>query len=1067
MGAITPRAHTARQRRVQRQHHFEHGVREEPSERMCSSVRSSRVMSLWRGNVSLSFVGMESKRAPVIGVLTPFTGGFYYGAAMAGIQRVAATRNAAIVAVQTTGLELASVDAPDDQYLGLDAVDGWLAVNQFDAPAFTARIRARGIPLVHVNSRPQTAGGCSVLPDNHSSMRAAVRHLIEHGHRRIAFAGFLGQVDLRERYDGYLDALVEAGLELDPALLLESPANFELDGEELGERFIAAGLPCTAIVAGTDRLALGLLLALKKGGISVPKDLALVGFDDIERAQLVDPPLTTVRQNFGVVTATATQTLLDHLLLGAPLPPLVRVPTAFVARQSCGCKASYAVSAPARPAAGADTEQLLTEALLSVAARGRLDEGPDAWPGARTIAALLGGVRRAEAKLDDHDLNALWSDFLEGHRDAASVDEVLTVLEGTVRSWQVEGDVEQALGSALRQLRVALIRNWRRLEIERNRYYESIAEANAKINHALAMWRPSDGMDLSWLHFTHAAYACLGLWSGTPGNPRTLLVAGEFAPDGASDGLRGSHHVPSHFPPRQISELMQSLAERNVLTIVPVKSGHRDRGVLAIAAPIEIELLDRVGSAGDWAAQVGAALERAEVDQQLRRNAYHDALTGLPNRSFLMERLEGWAHERSERSLAVLFLDLDDFKKINDSKGHLAGDQLLVEVAARLERIVGESGMVGRLGGDEFAVALPRTESQRDVLKQVAAIQAALATPFVLDDDVVFTSCSIGVAFREDESSSPAALLRDADTAMYRAKLQGRGRHEVFHRGMHAQAVERLRLDSRLRQALERQEFALLYQPIVSLSTGAPIGAEALIRWNHPEQGILSPARFMAVAEDVGLSIPIGQYVLELACKQAKAWQRAGGAPVYVSVNVAAEHLQSAGFVESIEHLLIKTGLPPTALALELVERSLANERDVTARVLGRLLDLGVRVAIDDFGTGYSSLSYLKNFPVSVLKIDRSFVQGLSTDPRDVAIVNATVTMAHGLGLTVVAEGVETEEQRRVLERQGCDAVQGYLLSRPLDGEACGHFLFGEPSRVHPRPTPDAASAAPALRRVK
>ena len=1009
---------------------------------------------------------MEPKRTPVIGVLTPFTGGFYYGAAMAGIQRVAATRNAAVVAVQTTGLELASVDAPDDQYLCLDAADGWLAVNQFDAPAFTSRIRARGTPLVHVNSRPQTAGGCSVLPDNHSSMRAAVRHLIEHGHRRIAFAGFLGQVDLRERYDGYLDALVEARLELDPTLLFESPANFELDGEELGERLIAAGLPCTAIVAGTDRLALGLLTAFRKVGISVPKDLALVGFDDIERAQLVDPPLTTVRQNFGVVTATATATLLDHLLLGTPLPPLVRVPTAFVPRQSCGCQASYAVSAPAQTADARDPEERLTTALLDVAARGRLDDGPDTWPGARTIAALLLGVRRGDARLDDHDLNALWSDFLEGHRDAASVDEVLTVLESAVRGWHVTGEAEQALGSALRQLRVALIRNWRRLEIERNRYYESIAESNAKINHALAMWRPSDGMDLSWLHFTHAAYACLGLWSSTKGGPRTLFVAGEFVPDSEGEGVRGTHHVPSHFPPRKVAELMRGLAERNVLTIVPVKSGHRERGVLAIAAPIEIELLDRVGNAGDWAAQVGAALERAEVDQQLRRNAFHDSLTGLPNRAFLMERLETLAHERADRSLAVLFLDLDDFKKINDSKGHLAGDQLLVEVAARLERIVASDGMVARLGGDEFAVALPRTESQRDVLKQVSAIQAAVATPFVLDDDVVFTSCSIGVAFREDESGSPAALLRDADTAMYRAKLQGRGRHEVFHRGMHAQAVERLRLDSRLRQALERQEFALLYQPIVSLATGAPVGAEALIRWNHPEQGFLSPARFMAVAEDVGLSIPIGQLVLELACKQVKAWDRGGGAPVYVSVNVAAEHLQSPGFVEFVEHLLVKTGISPQALALELVERSLANERDLTARVLGRLLDLGVRVAIDDFGTGYSSLSYLKNFPVSVLKIDRSFVQGLSTDSRDVAIVNATVTMAHGLGLSVVAEGVETEEQRSVLEAQGCDAVQGYLLSRPLDGDACRNFLFGEPSRVYARPVSGSGSTPP-LRRVK
>jgi diguanylate cyclase (GGDEF)-like protein len=1007
---------------------------------------------------------MPASRSPVIGVLTPFTGGFYYGAAMAGIERVASRRGATVVALQTTGLELASRDAPEDQYPGLDAVDGWLAVNQFDAPAFTARIRARNVPLVYVNSRPETEGGSCVLPDNHTSMRAAVRHLIEHGHRRIAFAGFLGQADLRERHDAYLAALSEAGLPLDSALLFESPANFELDGEAIGERLLAEGLPCTAIVAGTDRLALGILDVLRKSGISVPSDLALVGFDDIENAQLVDPPLTTVRQNFGLVTATASELLLDHLLNGVPLPALVRVPTAFVPRQSCGCRVTYSVAPAAGVTPTEDAEEALARALLVAAARGAIADASDAWPGARTIAALLGCVRRGETILDDQDLNPLWSDFLEGHRDAASIDRVLTVLEGNVRCWPVEEHAARALASALRQLRVALIRNWRRLEIERNRFYESVAESNAKINHALATWRPSDGMDLSWLRWTRASYACLGVWSDA-GGARVLKIVGEYAgEDSVEPIIRGSSHVPAQFPPRSIAELTR-LGKRHVLTMVPVKSGHCDRGVLAIAAPIEVELLDRVGNAGDWAAQVGAALERAEVDQELRKNAFQDALTGLPNRAFLMQRLEELTLERTA-AFALLFLDLDDFKQINDSKGHSAGDQLLVEIAGRIGRAVGEAGVVARLGGDEFGVVLPHTQDPRDVLGFVRAIQAVLGTPFVLDGDVVFTSCSIGAVFRGHESDSPAALLRDADTAMYRAKLQGRGGYEVFHHGMHAQAVERLRLDSRLRQALERGEFALVYQPIVSLATGRPASAEALIRWHHPEQGFLSPARFMSVAEDVGLSIPIGRWALETACCAAKGWFRADGPPVYVSVNVAAEHFLSPGFVEFVEDVLVRNELPPQALALELVERSLAQERELTIRVLGRLLDLGVRVAVDDFGTGYSSLSYLKEFPLSILKIDRSFVQGLSSDARDAAIVQAIVTMARGLGLSVVAEGVENEEQLHALIAKGCDAVQGYLFSRPLDVDACRAFL-SEDRQLIARGSVSERDTLPPLRRVK
>jgi len=1000
------------------------------------------------------------KRTPVVGVLTPSTGGFYYGAAMAGIRRAAAMRGASVVAVHTTGLEVGSVDASDEQYLGLDAVDGWLAVNQFEAPAFAARIRARGVPLVHVNSRDEFADGCSVLPDNRTSIRAAVQHLIGHGHRRIAFAGFLGQIDLRERYEGYVAAQREAGLDVDPGLLFESPANFETDGEELGQRMIAAGLPFTALVAGTDRLALGLMTALHNAGIVVPRDLALVGFDDIEKAQLVDPPLTTVRQNFGLVAATATRTLLDHLLDGTPLPAIVRVPTVFVARQSCGCRASYSVPPRVTPSAAPDLESELTSALLEVAAHG-LGEAVASWPGARAIAELLARVARGQGGLDEHDLSALWSDFLEGQRDAASIDQVLTVLERAVRAWPVDGPTEHGLGSALRQLRIALIRNWRLLEIERNRYYASVAESNTKINHALAGWRPTDGMDLSWLGWTRAAYACLGLWSAeSPEQSRRLRIVAEYGAEDAVDRILGSSHAPCHFPPSQISALLQQLGSSHVLIVVPLVSGGKNRGLLAIAAPIEVELLEHVGNAGDWAAQVGASLERAEVDLQLRKNAFHDALTGLPNRAFLLERLAELSRERKNARLAVMLLDLDDFKRINDSKGHHAGDQLLIEIAARLENALGEGGLVTRLGGDEFAIVVPLAGDEHDVSPRIVALQAALAVPFLVDGDVVFTSCSIGVAFRGEEGASPAALLRDADTAMHRAKLQGRGGYEVFDHGMHTQAVERLRLDSRLRRALEREEFTLVYQPIVSLTSGRAIGAEALIRWNHPEQGSLSPARFLSVAEDMGLGIPIGKWVLETACRQAKSWQRADGALAYVSVNVSAEQLQSPGFVDFVEQVLAKTELPPHALGLELVESSLANERDLTRRVLGRLLDLGVRVAIDDFGTGYSSLSYLKDFPVRVLKIDQSFVQGLPTDKRDVAIATAIISLSHGLGLSVIAEGVETAAQLHALQAQGCDAVQGYFLSRPLELEAFRRFLSGEKPLAR-RPSSDAG-----LRRV-
>jgi EAL domain-containing protein (putative c-di-GMP-specific phosphodiesterase class I) len=312
--------------------------------------------------------------------------------------------------------------------------------------------------------------------------------------------------------------------------------------------------------------------------------------------------------------------------------------------------------------------------------------------------------------------------------------------------------------------------------------------------------------------------------------------------------------------------------------------------------------------------------------------------------------------------------------------------------------------------------------------------------------------------FNSGHHGGAADLLRDADTAMYRAKLKGRARWAIFDHEMHTEAMERLQLDSRLRQALERTEFELYYQPLVSLSENRAIGAEALIRWNHPEQGRLAPERFLRVAEEVGLAIPISKWVIETACREAAQWQRPGEPPLYVNVNVPPQHFKDPRFLELIELTLDKYGLPATALGLELIEGSLIEDKQATIDVLKQLRELGVRTAIDDFGTGYSSLSYLKILPVSSLKLDRGFIQGIPDDPHDTAISSAIIGMAHGLGLSVVAEGVESVAQAHFLRAQGCDVLQGFLLSHPLPAEACRRYLVEtRPSEILARTTPRAA----------
>ncbi len=981
----------------------------------------------------------------VVGVLSPYTGGFYYGAIIAGIQRAARRRGARVVVLHTTGLQLWWPDS-DALPLALSDVDGWIAVNDVSAPRFLNHVAALGRPLVYLSRRPQGVSCCTVLPDNHGGTLSAVRHLLDHGHTRIAFVGLLSQLDLRERYEGYVAAHHERGLEPDPALLYWTSNNLEPDGSDVGRQMVADGLPCTAIAAGTDKLAIGLVLALREEGVEVPEQVAVVGFDDIEKAQYVDPPLSTVRQRFDVLAGKATDTLLDHLHHATKLPNTVRVATALVTRASCGCTGSAAERVAVEAESDTGRPEALTRALLELAgATSQYAIGRSAWPEAERVAHYVHELSQGRPAPAKH-LRGAWKGFVDHNHDIDSIDRAIGMTADAALAWAELDERRQYVRQGLRPLRVELMRQWRAAQHERNRYYDFVAEANGRINQALTGNEFREAKALSWLKWTRLRYGALGLWDIAASGERRLRIVSEYG--AGEESLLGRDFAADEFPPRAASDLSAELGPDNVLMVVPVPGQSDNLGLLAVAGPIEVEFLDHVGSLGDWASLLGASLQRERVEQKLRESASHDALTGLPNRAQLMERLAALQEATTFGSrFAVLFLDLDDFKNVNDSLGHVAGDQLLVDIAARLSASLEAGEMVARLGGDEFAILVPDIQHEADALDVVTRIQEALRPPFELDGNVVFTSCSVGVTFSTESDAPATELLRNADTAMYRAKLEGRARHEIFHHGMHTQAMERLRLDTRLRRALERGEFALHYQPLQCQRSGRAIGAEALIRWNHPQQGLLSPSRFLAVAEEVGLAIPISRWVLETACAEAKHWQHVQGAP-YVNVNLPAQHLKDPNFVALIQELLERFDLPRGALGLELVESSLVEDLDATTTLLLQLADLGVRTAIDDFGMGYSSLSYLKRLPVQTLKIDRAFIAGVPHDGRDAAIVRAVIEMGHGLDLQIVAEGVERPEQLDFLRAQGCDAVQGFLLSRPLSAGQCRNFLHAQ----RPRP---------------
>ena len=436
--------------------------------------------------------------------------------------------------------------------------------------------------------------------------------------------------------------------------------------------------------------------------------------------------------------------------------------------------------------------------------------------------------------------------------------------------------------------------------------------------------------------------------------------------------------------------------------------------------------------------------ERKRLEEELEHRAFHDPTTGLPNRALFMDRLgHALSRMRGRRNnkIAVLFMDLDNFKYVNDTLGHQAGDELLAAVAGRLRRCLRPADTAARLGGDEFAALLEDVKGASGATRVAERIVEELGTPFVLGGQEVYVTPSIGICAAQSGREAPEDLVRNADVAMYRAKEEGKARHRVFDPSMEEGVRERLRLENDLRRAIERDEFEVYYQPVVALDTGRIVGMEALVRWEHPERGLLSPSGFVPLAEEIGLIVPIGRKVLEEACRQTKAWQELypstpPAPPLIVGVNLSARQIRHPGLIGDVEGALRESGLDPGRLILEVTESAMVGDGERHTDALRRLRDLGVRLALDDFGTGYSSLSYLRRLPVGMVKIDRSFVQGIGEDGADDVLLEGVVGIAHALGLRVCAEGVETPEQLERVRDLGCDLVQGYYFSEPLPAKA-------------------------------
>lgn len=458
-------------------------------------------------------------------------------------------------------------------------------------------------------------------------------------------------------------------------------------------------------------------------------------------------------------------------------------------------------------------------------------------------------------------------------------------------------------------------------------------------------------------------------------------------------------------------------------------------GIISVFDNAEI-VLDEYGRAIELMGSVLDVTEWRGAEERMRSMVHFDQATGLPNRTLFLDRLIVAMAQarRSQWSMALLVLDLDRFKDLNLTLGHPVGDQLLKEVGQRLGECVRNNDTVARIGGDEFGLILVGIKTAENAAQVAQKVLAALQQPFTLEGHDAFTSCSVGIAVFPTDGETPEALMRSADSAMYRAKDAGRNNAQFYTADMNVRAAERLEMEHGLRRALLRNEFELLYQPMVELQTGRVAGMEALLRWNHPQRGMLAPGHFLHILESTGLIVPVGEWVLRTACAQSQAFIRAGLPPMRTSVNLSMRQFQQKDLVGVVGRILKETGIPSESLELEITETLLMDDVDDAVNKLTQLRDLGVRLSIDDFGTGYSSLSYLSRFPIDTLKIDKSFIRHITSRPGDIAIAKGIIGLARSLGLRVIVEGVETEAQLLFFRNHMCDEIQGFFCAQPMPG---------------------------------
>jgi len=974
-------------------------------------------------------------------VVTPSLGGHYFGELLAGLTREVAQAGGRVVVVETLP-ESAPRDeagAPGDfaTPVAWAHADGAVSITTAVGAPYLRRLREAGRPVVLSSTLMTDFEAPAAMPDNHGGTFAAVEHLIGHGHTRIGFVGNPAQQDIRDRYAAYVLALETYDLAVDPRFVLSASDNGEVGGREAARELLASADRPTALMVATDRSALGLMQVLTEAGMDLPRELAIMAFDNIEAGAFSVPALSSVNQGFAEVGSLAGRLVLAAIR-GEAVPSSVFTPqsVALTLRASCGCSgpaertdARFGDRSP-DVSSSLLRDELQDVLLATLLSRDDVDE-------AAARQAVLAALGTAERLLTSADpvTEAQVDAVTQGFRGLTAHPDTLRRIIDATASYVARVSAVGVDPVASARLAAALWKAQAGGFLGQVEETETAIAEQYVVDAGLLDTTGVDPRTLEWLAGTHIRAAVLALWVGEPSGGQLDVVGTYGTGQSLSDQL-GTRTPVEGFPPVALLDLLVT-ADREVCVVLPVRTATHDWGLLAMLGAVDS--VSTRETYQHWASLLCTALESRRLQDEVRKSALYDTITGLPNRRLFLDRLTDAIarHDRSGTPFAVLFLDLDGFKLINDSLGHQMGDRVLAAVAHRIRGQLRTVDTGSRFGGDEFAILLQDTGPDGALLV-AQRVQVALARTLDLDGVDVSIKASLGIATSAMEYATGEDILRDADAAMYRVKADEPGAIAFFDEAMRARSLHQQQLHSEIGSALDEHQFEVFYQPIVNLASGRTDRFESLVRWRHPQRGLLMPDEFLPVMEETGLIVELGHWILDEVTRQLAEW---GPKVVNVAVNLSDRQFWHRDLLPQVLEALARHGVTPDRLTLEITEAVLMRRPEAALTKMHELHDAGLRLHIDDFGTGYSSLETLHRFPVDAFKIDRSFLRSLASGDHTTELITALVGLGRSLGLAVVAEGVETGDQLAFLQSIGCATGQGYLFMPAVSNDVVRNLL--------------------------